>query len=385
MKITDVRTTPVSIPFKKPEIWSMGRRVGVSNVIIEIETDRGLVGLGESVGFPSCRVIQPIIDSWRDALVGEDPLRVESLTRRIVAQGGWQHFDHTGNIALGGVEIALWDLVGKAAGLPLSVLFGGLVQESMPFMYFLPRGPIKEMTAQAIKGVKQGWETIYIKVGVDLEQEIEVVRAIRKAVGPGPKIRVDANEAWRRYEALRYIRAVEPFGIEFFEQPILKEDFDGLKWLRSMTSVPIAANQSSWTEQDILKLIREEATDIILIDPFQLGGLLRYARVAWIAQVAGVAAVRHSWCELGIGTYAAMHVMAASANFPMANQAYPEYLSDDVCQGDLFRFRRGRLSILHGPGIGVELDRRKLEKYARVYQTEGEFSPFAPLEGPKRK
>jgi len=385
MKITDVRTTAVSIPFKKPEIWSMGRRVGVSNVIIEIETDRGLVGLGESVGFPSCKVIQPIIDSWRDALVGEDPLRTESLTRRIAAQGGWQHFDHTGNIALGGVEIALWDLVGKAAGLPLYVLFGGLVQESMPFMYFLPRGPIKEMTAQAIQGVKQGWETIYIKVGVDLEEEIEVVRAIRNAVGPGPKIRVDANEAWRRYEALRYIRAVEPFGIEFFEQPILKEDFDGLKWLRSMTSVPIAANQSSWTEQDILKLIREEAADIMLIDPYQLGGLLRCARVAWIAQVAGVAAVRHSWCELGIGTYAAMHVMAASANFPMANQAYPEFLSDDVCQGDLFRFRRGRLSILHGPGIGVELDRQKLEKYARVYQTQGEFSPFAPLEEPKRK
>jgi L-alanine-DL-glutamate epimerase-like enolase superfamily enzyme len=385
MKITDVRTTAVSIPFKKPEIWSMGRRVGVSNVIIEIETDRGLVGLGESVGFPSCKVIQPIIDSWREALVGQDPLGVESLTRRITAQGGWQHFDHTGNMALGGVEIALWDLVGKAAGLPLYVLFGGLVQESMPFMYFLPRGSIQEMIAQAVQGVKQGWETIYIKVGVDLEEEIEMVRAIRKAVGPGPKIRVDANEAWRRYEALRYIRAVEPFGIEFFEQPILKEDFDGLKWLRSMTSVPIAANQSSWTEQDILKLIREQATDIMLIDPYQLGGLLRYARVAWIAQVAGVAAVRHSWCELGVGTYAAMHVMAASANFPMANQAYPEYLSDDVCKGDLFRFKRGRLSILHGPGIGVELDRRKLEKYARVYRTEGEFSPFAPLEGPKQK
>jgi L-alanine-DL-glutamate epimerase-like enolase superfamily enzyme len=255
----------------------------------------------------------------------------------------------------------------------------------MSFMFFLPRGPIKEMTAQALKGVKEGWETIYIKVGVDIEEEIEVVRAIRKAVGPTPKIRVDANEAWRRYEALRFIRAVEPFGIEFFEQPILKEDFDGLKWLRSMTSVPIAANQSSWTEQDILRLIRQEATDIMLIDPYQLGGLARYARVAWIAQVAGIAAVRHSWCELGIGTYASMHVMAASANFPMANQAYPEYLSDDVCKGDLFRFRNGRLSIVHGPGIGVELDRKRLEKYARVYEREGEFSAYAPLEAPKKK
>ncbi len=385
MKITDVRTTIVSIPFKKPEIWSMGKRVGVSNIIIEVETDRGFVGLGESIGFPSCEVIQPIIDSWRDALVGEDPLRIESLMRRLETQGGWHHFDHTGNVALAGVEIALWDLVGKAAGLPLYVLFGGLVQGTMPFMYFLPRGPIKEMSSQARTGVKAGWETIYIKVGVDIQEEIEVVRAIRKAVGPTPKIRVDANEAWRRYEALRFIRAVEPFGIEFFEQPILKEDFDGLKWLRSMTSVPIAANQSSWTEQDILKLIRQEATDIMLIDPYQLGGLGRYARVAWIAQVAGIAAVRHSWCELGIGTYAAMHVMAASANFPMANQAYPEYLSDDVCKGDLFRFRNGRLSIPHGPGIGVELDHRKLEKYARVYQKEGEFSAYAPLELPKKK
>ena len=163
------------------------------------------------------------------------------------------------------------------------------------------------------------------------------------------------------------------------------EDFDGLKWLRSMTSVPIAANQSSWTEQDILKLIRQEATDIMLIDPYQLGGLARYARVAWIAQVAGIAAVRHSWCELGIGTYAAMHVMAASANFPMANQAYPEYLSDDVCKGDLFRFRNGRLSILHGPGIGVELDRKKLERYARVYKREGEFPAYAPLDAPGKQ
>lgn len=378
MRVTDVRTTIVSIPFKKPEIWSMGRRVGVSNVIIEVETDTGLVGLGESVGFPSCEVIKPIIDSWKDALIGEDPLRTESLMKRIETQGGWQHFDHTGNVALAGVEIALWDLVGKAARLPLYILFGGLVQETIPFMYFLPRGTLKEMTTQAAKGVKEGWGTIYIKVGVDIEGEIEIVRAIRKVVGPRVKIRVDANEAWRRYEALRFIRAVEPLGIEFFEQPILKEDFDGLKWLRSMTSVPIAANQSSWTEQDVLKLIRQEAADIMLIDPYQLGGLARFSRIAWIAQVAGVAAVRHSWCELGIGTYAAMHVMAASPNFPMANQAYPEYLSDDVCRGDLFRFQQGCLSILHEPGIGVELDRKKLEKYARVYEKEGEFSAYAP-------
>ncbi len=385
MKITDVRTTIVSIPFKKPEIWSMGRRVGVSNVIIEVETDTELIGLGESIGFPSCDVIKPIIDSWKGALIGEDPLRTESLMHRLEVQGGWQHFDHTGNVARAGVDIALWDLVGKAAGLPLYVLFGGLVRETMSFMYFLPRGPIKEMTAQAAKGVKEGWETIYIKVGVDIDEEIEVVRAIRKSVGPRPKIRVDANEAWRRYEALRFIRAVEPYGIEFFEQPILKEDFDGLKWLRSMTSVPIAANQSSWTEQDILKLIRQDAADIMLLDPWQIGGLARFARAAWIAQVAGVAAVKHSWCELGIGTYAAMHAMAASANFPMANQAYPEYLSGDVCKGDLFRFRKGCLSILHGPGIGVELDRRKLEKYARVYQQEGEFFAYASHDRPGKR
>ncbi len=385
MKISDVRTTIVSIPFKKPEIWSMGRRVGVSNVVIEVETDTGLVGLGESIGFPSAAVIKPIIDSWKDTMIGQDPLRTESLMHRLEVQGGWQHFDHTGNVARAGVDIALWDLVGKAAGLPLYVVFGGLVRDTMSFMYFLPRGPVEEMTDQAVRGVTEGWDTIYITVGVDIEEEIEVVRAVRKAVGRRPRIRVDANEAWRRYEALQFIRAVEPFGIEFFEQPILKEDFGGLKWLRSMTSVPIAANQSSWTEQDILKLVRQEAADIMLLDPWQIGGLARFARAAWIAQVAGVAAVRHSWCELGIGTYAAMHVMAASANFPMANQAYPEYLSDDVCKGELFRFRKGCLSILHGPGIGVELDRAKLERYARVHQQQGEFLAYAPHESRKKK
>ena len=101
-EITDVRTTAVSITFKKSEIWYMGRWLGVSNVIVQVETDTGLVGLGESVGSPSCNVVNRIIDSWRDSLLDQDPLRIEALMDRVVAQGGWQEFDRTGNVARAG-------------------------------------------------------------------------------------------------------------------------------------------------------------------------------------------------------------------------------------------------------------------------------------------
>jgi len=125
MKITKFRTTIVSVPYKEPETWAYGRKLGISNIIIELETNTGLVGLGEAVGFPTVRVIAEILNSMRPAVIGRDPFDLEVIEHDLIQNYGWHHFRRTGNCALGGLDIALWDLVGKSVGQPLYKLFGG--------------------------------------------------------------------------------------------------------------------------------------------------------------------------------------------------------------------------------------------------------------------
>lgn len=356
----------------------MGRRPGVTNVLLEVSTDEGITGLGEAVGFPSVEIVESIIRTCRPRLLGQDPFNVERIMDLLYRAGGWQNFLNTGNIALGGIEMALWDIIGKACDKPLYQLFGGLFREKIPYMYFLPRKGPEEMAEQAAEAVEEGFRTLYIKVGVDPEEDVQAVQAIRGAVGSGPKLRVDANEAWSPSMAISMIRKMEPYDLEFVEQPVHFRDFDGLAAVKRAVGIPIAANQTSWTQYDVLEIIKRQAADIILTDPHQLGGLYIFKKVAAMAEYAGMPIVKHSFCDLGVSANAAMHIMASTPNFTLANQAYVAFLSDDIIVGGLPHYDGDCLTVSRKPGIGVELDPDKVERYARLYREVGEFSPFTP-------
>jgi len=376
-KITRIDTTAVSVPFTKPETWAWGRRLGITNLLIQIHTDVGVVGLGEAVGFPSIRISQAVVDSIEPFLKKKDVFAVEKLLRIMYTLAGWDGFKHTANCAIAGVEMALWDIIGKICNRPLCDIFGGRVKDKIPYMYYIVRQDPQTMIEEAQQAVEQGFKTLYTKVGIDPQEDIRVVAALREAVGEDVLIRVDANEAWSEGMALRMINDMEKYHLEFVEQPIAMDNLKSMALLRERVRVPIAANQSSWTLSEVMNVIRNQAADVILTDPHQSGGLLNFKKAAVVAEAAGIPVVKHSFGELGIATCAGMHVIASSPNFPYANQIYIPFLSDGVIQGGLLSFTKDCLELPQGVGIGVELDEERVAKYAELYRKEGEFSPFA--------
>ncbi|MCI0625007.1 MAG: mandelate racemase/muconate lactonizing enzyme family protein [Acidobacteria bacterium] len=375
MTITDLKFTTVSIPFREPEIWSGGGRLGITSTIVEVFTDEGITGIGEALPAPTPEVTLAALSNIRALVLGENPFHIERIVNKIYSLGGFYSFVTVANFAIGGVEMALWDIVGKALRVPTHILFGGPLRKEVAYMCFIQRKSPDLMAEEATQAVEKGFRTIYTKVGLDYESDIAVVQAIRKAIGPKPRLRVDANEAWSPGTALRILREMEPYNLEYVEQPIAMRDIDQLRVLRMRTNVPIAANQSSWTNRDLYQVLAMGAADVVMTDPFQAGGLLAFKKAAGIAESAGVPIVYHCVGPLAISTYAAMQVIASSTNFLLDNQTYNHMLSDDVVI-NVPKFKRGRLGVPETPGIGVELDYDKVARYAELYEKQGYYSAY---------
>jgi L-alanine-DL-glutamate epimerase-like enolase superfamily enzyme len=378
VRISALTTTPVSLPFETEEVWAYGRRAGISNVLVEAETDEGLTGIGEAVGWPSPEVVLDVLAEARPLVLGRDPFRIEELVQELYMRRGWHYFRNTAGCALGGLEMALHDLVAKACELPLHVLFGGAIRDRIRYYWHVPAASREEMAATASAGIERGFDTVYLKVGFEPGGTVDDVAAVREAIGPEPLLRVDANEAWSVAEAVQAIRELEPLGLEFVEQPVNMHDLAALADVQERVSVPIAANQTSWDEFATLDVLRAGLASVIVTDPHQLGGLRRFKRVTAAAEIANTPVVKHSFGDLGVSTFAAAHVLASCPNTGLAHQTHFQLLGDDVIAGGLRAFEDGALAVPQGPGIGVELDRERVDEYAELFRTRGTFSPYEP-------
>src|SRR5439155_19625834 len=370
--------TTVSVQFTADEVWAYGRRRGITNLLVEVETDDGLVGLGEAVGWPTPEVAERVLDAAAPVALGHDAFRIEELMRRLYAERGWHYFRNTAGCALAGLEMALWDVVAKASSLPLHVLFGGAVRERVPYYWYVAAGPPEQMAASAREGVERGFSSVYLKVGFADGGSLETVRAIREAIGPDAALRVDANEAWSAGEAVAAIRELEPLGLEFVEQPVNMYDLAALEEVQERVSVPIAANQSSWDEFATLEILVRGLASVVVTDPHQLGGLQRFKKVAAMAEIADTPVVKHSFGDLGVSTIACAHVLATCPNAGLAHQTHYQLLGEDVIQGGPPAFENGGLALPDAPGIGVELDRDRVGEFAELYSRDGFFSPYEP-------
>lgn len=376
MKITRINCTPVSVPFSADEVWAYGRRRGITNVLVELETDEGLVGLGEAVGWPTPEIALAVLEAARPHALGRDAGRIGELMQALYLRQGWHYFRATAGCALAGLEMALWDLAGKAAGLPLHVLFGGSVRDRVPYYWYVPAGSREAMVESARQGVSLGFGTLYLKLGFAPGGTVADVHAVRDAVGEGPRLRVDANEAWSVAESVRTIRELEPLGIEFVEQPVSMYDLAALGEVQERVHVPIAANQTTWDEFTTLDVLVRGLASVVVTDPHQVGGLARFRLVAAAAEIADTPVVKHSFGDLGLSALAAAHVLAACPNAGLAHQTHAQLLVDDVLAGGVPTLVDGGLALPDGPGIGAELDRERVERYAEVYRCEGAFSPY---------
>ena len=381
MKITGLRATPVAVPFVEDELWAFGGRRGMVSILLEVLTDEGAVGIGEAAAYPSADIVLAVVKSVEPLVLGESPFDIERIMKRINVVGTWHHVKAT-SPAIAAVEMACWDIVGKASNQPLVNLFGGRVRDDVEFFYYLSRKPPAEMGADAAAGLEAGYRTFYLKVGSDdPSDDVERVEAIRAAAGADAHIRVDANEAWSSAAAIRIIKDMEQFGLELVEQPVSGRNLGEMAYVRSRIDTPLLANEASWTRYDQLDVIKAGAADVVSIDNQMDGGLLNLKRGAGMCEVAGLPVLKHSLGELGVAAYAGVHVMASTPNFLYANQGYGSFLADDVIVGDgPLPYRNGRLTVPDQPGIGVDLDPERVGTYAELYEKEAANFAFHETE-----
>ncbi|MBA3381753.1 MAG: mandelate racemase/muconate lactonizing enzyme family protein [Actinobacteria bacterium] len=378
--VRDVRVTVVDVPFTEPETWFFGRSWGLTSGVVEVETDDGVVGIGECPGIPTIAAAVQTIETMTPLLVGHDASDILPFLRR-VGMHGWHHFPYQGNLAVASLEMAMWDIVGKVAGLPLHRLFGGLERSSVPFYWYVwvPDRDVETARAQAAEGVARGFQTVYLKIGFDLANDLALVRAVRDEVGPDIAIRVDANEAWTPFTAIEALQAFEEVNLEFLEQPIDMHDISGLAYLRGQTRTRIGANQSAWQVHQVPEILAQRAADVVVTDPHQLGGLHVFRDVAGMCEAARVPLVKHSFGDLGITTAATLHILGGLHEPSLAHQTHLTILEHDLLASRL-EFEGGRLEVPAGPGIGVELDRDALQHYAELYESVGELPGYGNLD-----
>jgi len=376
MKITRVRATPLAVPFKETHVTWTGAYSAKSTLLIEIFTDEGIVGIGEAPGIPLPEMIQLIVKEFEEFLVGEDPFAINAFHERALnsqSKAGlvaltWKAFRNIANNALGGIDIALWDIVGKATGQPLHRLLGGALHDSVDMFAWIHRKAQREMIDDALRFKAQGFRAYYLKIGLGTERDISDLTALREALGHDALIRGDANGAWTATQALKEIRALEEIKPDWIEQPVTEADFDGFERVARASSVPLCIDQGANTNQLAYDAIRRRLADIICSDIHRVGGLMAFREMAAMARLANIQVCRHAGPEFGISAMAHVHLMSTIPNATLGNQTYATTISDDIVNETTDDFQDGALKMPEGPGIGVTLNPDKVAKYAEMYR-----------------
>lgn len=387
MKVVDVRATPVYVPLEAPLRWSMGVETGTVRTIIELITDEGLVGLGETYGGQS--TVQAI-ERARPLFVGSDPFEVQSVVKRFeVFRVTSEQMVRVAELKYvgAGIEMALWDLQGKILNKPCAALWGGADRESIEFVayvfYRYREGAVGgESSPQEIVDrydeltERHGFRGLKLKGGVfPPEEELAAVRALRERHGDGIHVlRFDPNQAWSAVTAINTLRRMQEFSLEYVEDPTW--DLQGMARVRhSLPSLPLATNQCVVDLSQVPPAIQMGAVDTILVDLYFWGGMSQARRLAAVCETFNIGLAIHSDRELGIGTAQGLHFVAST---PQVCHAYDSHYHDQV--GDVitepFKFHGGNLTVPTGPGLGVELDSEQMGRFARLYEKRGDSSEF---------
>ena len=374
IKVTKVRVTPIAIPYKEPYYWARGVHSGADILLVEVDTDAGITGIGESCGEHSPEAVHATIESLKQFVEGRSVFDIQRFLDNAYWTGLWSEMRRFANSAIAGVEMALWDIIGKACEQPLHRLMGGKARDRISWFGFLQGDEPEKLASDAVMWRERGFSVIYMKVGRELQRDVACVSAVRKAIGDEVVLRVDANESWDVGTAVRHIRALSQFDLGFVEQPVIFHDIDGLAQVRQAVNVPIAADQAVFTDYDLLEVIRKQAADVIVLGPHEAGGLMQLKNAAIVANAARLPLCRHGVLgETGITTCAMLQVMATIPNPDDGNQVMHQLLEGDLVEDGLLEFRDGCIDVPDRPGLGVELDRDRVERYARLYREKGPF------------
>ncbi|QDV32461.1 mandelate racemase/muconate lactonizing enzyme family protein [Tautonia plasticadhaerens] len=367
MKITRLEAIPVSVPLKAglTTRTAHGDHVTSDYAIVRVHTDSGLVGLGEATVSPiwsgetNRSAVVAVEQILGPAILGMDPTRVHSC--RFAMDRALKANPFTKSA----VEMALWDLAGKAAGVPVHQLLGGKLRDSIRTKMMIGAFDPPQAVSLAERFLGWGVTCLKVKVGLDPAGDVARVRAVREAAGPDIPITVDANCGWDVPAARYALERLKAFDLLVAEQPLNPVLDDATRDLRSL-GLAIMADESVWTAADAMRVCKANAADVISLYPGKNGGLLASIEVAHVAAAAGIPCHMGSNLELGIASAAMLHLAAAVPNirsdrFP-ADILGPNYHEADLLTTPL-RLEPEAAIVPDSPGLGAELDEGQLDRF----------------------
>lgn len=380
MKITDIRATTVAIPLEAPIRHANGGHWGrFVRTIVEVETDDGLVGLGEMRG--AGRTTEQALEGLKTYLVGHDPFDLEAMRFKILNPTAALYNNRTHLHSV--LEFACLDLIGKKLGVPLYQLLGGRLRERVPFASYLfwrypdqdGAGEVRTPTQliELAKDLKQryGFTAHKLKGGVfPPDYELEAFRALGEAL-PGDRLRYDPNSVLSVEEAIRFGRAIEDLNNDYYEDPTW--GLNGMRRVRESVDIPLATNAVVVNFEQLAANVLDPAVDVILLDTTFWGGVRPCAKAAGVCETFQLGVAMHSSGELGIQLATMLHLGATLPNLSFAADTHYHHLLDDVIVGGKFAYEGGTLPVPDGPGLGVELDHDKVTKYAAYFEDVGNY------------
>ena len=375
MKITDLRATTVTVPLHAPLRHGNGAHWGrFVRTIVEVETDNGLVGLGEMGG--GGESAEAAFRGLKPYLVGHDPARLEELRFKIANPTASLYNNRTQMLAA--IEFACLDILGQHWGVPVSELLGGRLRERIPFasyLFFMYANPetgegevrTAEQLVRHARELKEryGFTTHKLKGGVfPPEYELEVYRALADSLR-GDRFRFDPNGAWSTEQAIRFGQQIEGIRNDYLEDPVF--GLHGMRRTREKVRMPLATNTVVVNFEQLAANVLNTAVDVILLDTTFWGGIRPCIKAAGICETFQLGVAVHSSGELGIQLATMLHLGAVIPNLTFAADAHYHHLTDDVIEGGLLRYENGAMDVPTGPGLGVRLDRNKLAEYAKLF------------------
>ena len=372
MKIASIRAFPLAYP--EPHYKGIERYITLARV----ESSDGLVGWGECISqFREASLATRIVieQGYAPLLVGEDPLEVEHLWNRMLDHVWWYGPEGIAAFGISAVDMALWDLKGKALGLPVASLLGGRLHDRVVAMgsiifdmedFDWTVDEFRWMKDQGYRVVKAGWgmrpEVVF---GMDRKRDIEIVSAVRRAIGDDLELVVDTPGGWNIWDvptAIQRFGDLEPFNLRWIEQPLLPRDLEAHARLRAAVAIPIGTGEDEWNVESYSRLVHSGGVDVVQMDPGRCHGISGCRHVIKLIEAQNLQWSAHTWSS-ALNTAASVHLMANSTHGvamdfkPHESPMQHELVSDSWVQED------GYLGVRNQPGLGVEVREEIVQKY----------------------
>ncbi len=362
MKITDVQAILISIPLKKPTSTSSKTMTAREYVVTRVRTDEGITGSAYTMG--GSVVVAAVNDTLKPLVMGSDPFDTERLWDKMFRTT--LSLGRKGAVirGLSTIDIALWDIKGRALNMPLYKLLGAYTDRVPIYSsggYYRQGESFQQMADEMAGIVERGFRSIKIKVGaLSFKEEVERLRTLRRTVGDDVEIMVDANCSWNDITYARKImRAFEDYRINWFEEPVRPDNFRGSAELAAMFETPIATGEQECTRWGFRDLIEHRAADILQPDVTVAGGVSEWMKIAALASAYDLPVASHYFHDIHV------HLMAAIPNALMA-EYFPldlDIMVFDAVVKEPLKPEKGYLPVPQRPGLGMELIEEKLERY----------------------